>query len=218
MLLCDLEGTSYEEAARRLGWPVGTVKSRLARARARLRERLTRRGLAPADSSIVTALLPAAPSPSLVEATTHAASASISGRLATAGIVSASVATLTQGVLRTMTHTKIKLAAARLLVVATGSAALFGQASARGRTGNSVRPHPASSPSAEGPRPPAASDESVNLEMLERAWVDAITRRDAAVINRIMADDFEGIDPAGNVFSKAAASARPAQRGLRHRS
>ena len=39
--------------------------------------------------------------------------------------------------------------------------------------------------------------------MLERAWVDAITRRDAAVINRIMADDFEGIDPVGNVYSKA---------------
>ena len=39
--------------------------------------------------------------------------------------------------------------------------------------------------------------------MLERAWADAITRRDAAVINRIMADDFEGIDPAGNIFTKA---------------
>ena len=57
VLLCDLEGRSYEEAARRLGWPLGTVKSRLSRGRARLRERLTRRGLAPADSSIVTALL-----------------------------------------------------------------------------------------------------------------------------------------------------------------
>ena len=39
--------------------------------------------------------------------------------------------------------------------------------------------------------------------MLERAWADAITRRDEAVINRIMADDFEGIDPVGNVFTKA---------------
>ena len=47
VLLCDLEGTSCEEAARRLGWPVGTVKSRLSRARARLRDRLTRRGLTP---------------------------------------------------------------------------------------------------------------------------------------------------------------------------
>ena len=39
--------------------------------------------------------------------------------------------------------------------------------------------------------------------MLERAWAAAIPRRDAAIVNRIMADDFEGIDPVGNVFTKA---------------
>jgi RNA polymerase sigma factor (sigma-70 family) len=48
LLLCDLQGRTYEEAARHLGCPVGTVKSRLARARERLRSRLVRRGLAPA--------------------------------------------------------------------------------------------------------------------------------------------------------------------------
>ena len=47
MVLCDLEGRTHEEAARHLGCPVGTVKSRLARGRERLRDRLTRRGLAP---------------------------------------------------------------------------------------------------------------------------------------------------------------------------
>ena len=30
LVLCYLEGLACEEAARRLGWPVGTVKSRLA--------------------------------------------------------------------------------------------------------------------------------------------------------------------------------------------
>jgi RNA polymerase sigma factor (sigma-70 family) len=47
IVLCDLEGRSYEESARHLGCPVGTVKSRLARGRERLKLRLTRRGLEP---------------------------------------------------------------------------------------------------------------------------------------------------------------------------
>jgi RNA polymerase sigma factor (sigma-70 family) len=46
IVLCYLEGHSTEEAALRIGCPVGTVFSRLSRARERLRERLVRRGLA----------------------------------------------------------------------------------------------------------------------------------------------------------------------------
>ena len=46
-LLCDLEGRTYEEAARLLGRPVGTIKSRLARGREHLRGRMIRRGVAP---------------------------------------------------------------------------------------------------------------------------------------------------------------------------
>ncbi len=48
VVLCDLEGQTHTQAARNLGWPVGAVKSRLARARERLRARLVNRGLAPA--------------------------------------------------------------------------------------------------------------------------------------------------------------------------
>ena len=47
VVLCYLEGQTCEAAAHRLGWPVGTVKSRMARGRERLRGRLIRRGLAP---------------------------------------------------------------------------------------------------------------------------------------------------------------------------
>ncbi len=48
VVLCDLEGHSYEQAAGILHCPVGTVQSRLARGRERLRRRLERRGLSPA--------------------------------------------------------------------------------------------------------------------------------------------------------------------------
>jgi RNA polymerase sigma factor (sigma-70 family) len=46
VVLCHLEGLTHERAARLLGLPVGTVKSRLRRARELLRSRLSRRGLA----------------------------------------------------------------------------------------------------------------------------------------------------------------------------
>jgi RNA polymerase sigma factor (sigma-70 family) len=45
VVLCCLEGRSLEEAARQLGWSAGSVKGRLQRGRARLHDRLLRRGL-----------------------------------------------------------------------------------------------------------------------------------------------------------------------------
>jgi RNA polymerase sigma factor (sigma-70 family) len=45
VILCCLEGRSQEEAASQLGWTPGSVKGRLERGRARLHNRLVRRGL-----------------------------------------------------------------------------------------------------------------------------------------------------------------------------
>jgi DNA-directed RNA polymerase specialized sigma24 family protein len=42
VVLCDLEEKSYEEAARVMGCPVGTVRSRLHRARGLLAAKLRR--------------------------------------------------------------------------------------------------------------------------------------------------------------------------------
>ncbi|QDV32883.1 sigma-70 family RNA polymerase sigma factor [Tautonia plasticadhaerens] len=70
--LCDLEGCTHDEAARRLGWPVGSVRSRLSRGRARLRDQLSRRGVSPSTLTLAPLTAPSLP-PALLRATTTAA-------------------------------------------------------------------------------------------------------------------------------------------------
>ena len=62
VVLCDLEGHSYEQAAGILHCPVGTLQSRLGRGRERLRRRLERPGSAPAIILTGSGAGPAAPS------------------------------------------------------------------------------------------------------------------------------------------------------------
>src|SRR5207244_4501328 len=55
-ILCHLEGRTNEQAAALLGCPVGTVLSRLSRAREQLRGRLARRGLGLSTPALTGAL------------------------------------------------------------------------------------------------------------------------------------------------------------------
>jgi RNA polymerase sigma factor (sigma-70 family) len=76
LVLCHLHGLRHDEVAQRLGCPVGTIESRLSRARARLRDRLSDRGLAPTASVIAGILKPPGEhsiAASLVTATSNAA-------------------------------------------------------------------------------------------------------------------------------------------------
>lgn len=77
IVLCLLEGLTHAQAARRLGWPAGTVQSRLARGKTLLRDRLTRRGLAPCalvlGGLVSSDAAAAALSPALVGATIRTA-------------------------------------------------------------------------------------------------------------------------------------------------
>ncbi len=96
LVLCDLDCRTHEQAARHLGCPVGTVKSRLARGRRMLGDRLKRRGLA-----VLTALPPARAKPSalLADSTTRAAMQIAAGR-PPAGVIPAAVSEVMRGVSR----------------------------------------------------------------------------------------------------------------------
>ena len=142
VVLCYLEGLTQQQAAQQLGWPLGTVQSRLARGRERLRVRLMRRGLTPSawmpGAVLTTGPAPPAVPAALVDSTTHAATQFAAGKMA-AGIVSASIAALTEGVLGTMFMIKLgKIAAIVLLAGFTaGSVGVLARSSAS----SMPRPH-----------------------------------------------------------------------------
>jgi RNA polymerase sigma factor (sigma-70 family) len=115
---CYLEGCTNEEAAAEMGCAVGTIYSRLAWARERLRSRLTRRGLTLAGAGVTVLLAHSAASavsPALAETTLQAAFA-YAADSATAGASAGAVA-LTKGVLRSMLLAKLKLGAAVVLAI-----------------------------------------------------------------------------------------------------
>jgi RNA polymerase sigma factor (sigma-70 family) len=140
-VLCYLQGRTNAQAAQALGCPKGTVLSRLATARERLRSRLTRRGVvlsagllaAALSEGIVSAAIPAA----LATSTAQAALGIAAGQAA-AGLVSAEVAALMKGTLRAMLLSKLKVVALAVLataVLGTGGVVLTHQIIATERPG-----------------------------------------------------------------------------------
>jgi RNA polymerase sigma factor (sigma-70 family) len=132
IVLCYFEGLSHEQAARQLLWPVGTVRSRLARGRERLRSLLWRRGLAPSIVFLERALRAekaiAAISPALASATARAALHCTSGKVVATGLTSTSVALLVEGAMNVMFLAKIKFALLACGLIATGALVVAQQA------------------------------------------------------------------------------------------
>jgi RND family efflux transporter MFP subunit len=130
IVLCYLEGKSNEEAARELDCRLGTIYSRLSRGRELLRHRLQRRGVTLPIAALIVALtahaVEAAPALSLVRAAARAALVFADPSAATA--VSPHVATLAEGVLRTMLVTKLKIVAVMLLVIGVAAGGVWTQA------------------------------------------------------------------------------------------
>jgi RNA polymerase sigma factor (sigma-70 family) len=111
VVLCDLEGNTYQVAAQQLGCPAGTLAARLSRARRMLAKRLTRRGVTVSGGALAAVLAEQASAcPISVVASTISATA-------TGQAASTKVAALADGVIKAMLVTKLKKALAILLVL-----------------------------------------------------------------------------------------------------
>src|SRR5262245_15714169 len=119
LVLCYLEGLTRDEAAARLGCPLGTLKGRLERGRELLRRRLERRGLALSTILAALALERLTVSPAL-------ASAAVNNVLTQA--VSTRVLDQAQGIGSTSPFSLVKSTLALLLLagaVIAGATAFF---------------------------------------------------------------------------------------------
>lgn len=120
VILCYLEGRTNDEAAKVLRCPRGTVATRLARAREKLRSRLLRRGVTLSAAMLAPLLsdnaLSAAVPPLLLGQTV---------RVVLSGAASVSITPLMEGVIHAMFLSKVKASvAAALMVMALGGAGI----------------------------------------------------------------------------------------------
>jgi formylglycine-generating enzyme len=119
IILCDLEGRTRKEAAKQLKIPEGTLSTRLMRGREMLAKRLARHGTALSAGALALALTQslanAAVPPSLVASTVKAGLLLAAGKTTATGVLSVTVAALTEKVVKTMFLSKLKMVAVLLL-------------------------------------------------------------------------------------------------------
>jgi len=170
VVLCDLEGRTLRQAADQLGWPIGTVSGRLSRARTMLAERLARRGLAPAAAIATLSSQGAASAcapPALIASTTKAAILFAAGRRA-ADVASTWAAELTEGALKAMMTTKLKIASAAVILAALGVAGAV--SAGPGRPAEALRPPQAEAPAQAGEPRRQTLDPKEEMKKLEGTW------------------------------------------------
>ena len=200
VILCLVEGATPDEAAQRLGCPVGTVKSRLARGRDALRSRLTRRGVTPALAfATLDRVAPSNVPAALVRLTLAAASAPA---LAPALIA------LTRGVTPAMLlkSTAAALLAGGLALTGNEWAAAPAPRSAQAQAPAPTRAAPLSQPAAPSagastPQPPAdrpiadrlaaivAESKAHSVALYADADKVPAGKPQSAIINRLFADE-----------------------------
>jgi RNA polymerase sigma factor (sigma-70 family) len=131
VVLCDLKGKTRKEVARQLSLPEGTVAGRLARARAKLADRLKRHGVT-VSSGLLATLLAQSSATACVPAALLRRAVNIVNMASSHGALPVHVVALTNQVLGSMQMTKFKIGTSLLLLaLVVSSAGLLGHAAAR---------------------------------------------------------------------------------------
>ncbi|OAI46950.1 hypothetical protein AYO44_01875 [Planctomycetaceae bacterium SCGC AG-212-F19] len=176
VVLCYLEGKTAGRAAEQLGWRESVVRGRLFQARALLRARLARRGIALSAWSLGAALAgqtAVALPPALAEETIRAALAF--GASTTAGGVSVHALALAEGMVRTLARSRLSFAALVCVLVGsiglvTGVVAL--QAPAQAIGAGDAEPEPvAAAPAERGKAPDAVAVVEINIDAVGEVTV-----------------------------------------------
>jgi RNA polymerase sigma-70 factor (ECF subfamily) len=188
VVLCDLEGRPRKEAARQLRLPEGTLSSRLATARKTLAQRLARRGLALSGGAVAALLAENAATasvpPALITNTVHAATLIAAGHAAAATGISVSAANLTEGVIKMMWLSKLRIvmsALALFAVTGLGAGSLLFQTQASDAADSSDQTR-SSRPMAESgvrskaalaPEPKESDEKAIKKERekLQGVWI-----------------------------------------------
>jgi RNA polymerase sigma factor (sigma-70 family) len=201
IVLCDLEGRTRREVARELGVPEGTLAARLARGRVILAKRLARHGLAVSGGALgmmlsqnaASAVVPTWLASSTIETVTLFAA----GRAAV-GLFSAGVIALTEGVLRTMLLSKLKIKVTALVLIGILGLGAHGLT----RVTLAADTPPAASRPAARWRDDGNVKETV-LALEKRMW-EAHTTQDRDAVKALLADDYVGRDTRGGTETKAS--------------
>jgi RNA polymerase sigma factor (sigma-70 family) len=187
IVLCYMQGLTEGQAARRLGRPLGTIRSRLTRGKQRLRCQLIRRGLAPASVVLVGAragsAAPVIVHSALVRLTVESAMHFAMASATTAGTVSAAAA-LAEEFLGSMLMARFKnIAMAALVALGIATVGAFALES-------------------PGEHAPPASDSKQELLNLSRAWAGALAKSEVGTMDRLAAHEMVGTDPVGGLWDK----------------
>ena len=162
LVLCDLEGRTRKDAARHLRCPEGTVSTWLARGRALLARRLTRRGVALGGGTLAALLADHATAwvpPTLVDSTVRSVS----------GVVSPGVSAIANGTIGAMAMKKTVVLAGWAVAAVLGSTAVGVVA---GYLQAGPVPVASQSPPARGPTTPE--------DLVRQLGDDNFARREAA--------------------------------------